>query len=381
MATKRDYYEVLGLNKSASKDEIKSAYRKLAKQYHPDLNKEPGAEKKFKEVQEAYEILYDDQKRQMYDQYGHAAFEQGASTGGNPFQNGSFTGQGFGDVNFGDFGDIFSSFFGGSPRRKANPNAPRRGEDSFMRVKIDFMDAINGKKISFPYSYDKRYETCDGTGAKSASSIKNCDNCHGTGYVRVRRQSLLGVFESTEPCPVCGGKGTIITDHCSICGGRGYVKVKDTLSVNIPSGISSDQQIRVQGKGERGLNGGENGDLYIEVNVQSHSFFTREGNDIHLTIPLSFIDASLGTVIDVPTVYGEASVNVPEGTQPGQILRLRGKGVRDLRSGNPGDEFVHLDIKTPSKLSKRAREMLNELKQETTKEESLFDKFKRSFKR
>lgn len=375
---KRDYYEVLGLNKNASKDEIKSAYRKLAKQYHPDLNKEPGAEKKFKEVQEAYEILYDDQKRQMYDQYGHAAFEQGASTGGNPFQNGSFTGQGFGDVNF---GDIFSSFFGGSPRRKANPNAPRRGDDSFMRVKIDFMDAINGKKISFPYSYDKKCEACNGTGAKNASSIKNCDNCHGAGYVRVRRQSLLGVFESTETCPVCGGKGTIITDHCTVCGGRGYIRVKDTLSVNIPAGINSGQQIRIQGKGEKGLNGGENGDLYIEINVQSHSFFTREGNDIHLTIPLSFIDASLGTVIDVPTVYGESSVNVPEGTQPGQILRLKGKGVKDLRSGNPGDEYIHLDIKTPSRLTKKAKDLLNELKHEATKEDSLFDKFKRSFKR
>ena len=250
-----------------------------------------------------------------------------------------------------------------------------------MRVKIDFMDAVNGKKISFPYTYEKKCPTCDGTGAKSSSSIKQCDNCHGTGYVKVRRQTFLGIYESVEPCPVCGGKGKIISEYCPDCNGKGYVRSKDNLSVNIPSGINAGQQIRVSGKGERGTNGGENGDLYIEIVIQPHKFFTRDGNDVHLTIPISFIEASLGTTIDVPTVYGEASMNIPEGTQPGQVLRLRGQGIKDLRNGRPGDEYVHIDIKTPTKLSKKSKELLSQLNDETNKDESFFGRFKSSFKR
>jgi molecular chaperone DnaJ len=380
MASKKDYYETLGLNKTASKDDIKAAYRKLAKKYHPDLNHEPGAEEKFKEVQEAYDILYDDEKRKMYDQYGSAAFEQGASTGGNPFQNGGFSSEGFGGM---DFGDIFSSFFGGgSSRQSSRSSGPQRGDDSLMRIKISFMDAVNGKKVTFPIEYDAPCDACNGTGAQSASDIATCTQCNGSGYVRVRKQTIFGTMESQEVCPTCRGSGKVILHKCDKCGGKGFVRTKTNITVNIPAGINEGQQIRVQGKGNRGRNGGPNGDLYLEIIIQAHDQFKRDGNDIHLTIPISFIDAALGTKVDVPTVYGESTVEIPAGTQPGQILRMRGKGIADLRSKRPGDQYIHLDIKTPTKLNKKETELLNSFKSEyESSSDNLFEKFKRAFKK
>ena len=381
MANKRDYYEVLGVNKNASKDEIKSAYRKLAKQYHPDINKEPGAEEKFKEVQEAYDILYDDQKRAAYDQYGFAAFEQGGSTGGygNPFNGDGFAGAGFGDV---DLGDIFSSFFGGGRSQRRNNNAPRRGEDKLMRVKISFMDSINGREVTIPLAYDEVCDHCKGSGAETPNDVVTCSNCHGQGYVRIRRQSIFGQVETQQTCPTCGGKGKTISKKCSKCNGSGYIHVKSDVTIKIPAGITDGRQIRVEGKGERGDNGGPSGDLYLEIKVAPHEHFVREGNDIHITIPLDFVDATLGTSVDVPTVYGESTLVIPEGTQPNQILRMKGKGVKDLKSGKPGDQYVHVDIKTPTKLSKQAKEYLTKFKEESQKEkETFFSKFKKMFKK
>ena len=347
---KRDFYEVLGVDKKASKDDIKSAYRKLAKKYHPDLNHEPDAAEKFKEVQEAYDVLYDDKKRQMYDQFGMAAFEQGASTGGagnpfqggagNPFQGGGFSSQGFGGV---DLGDIFSSFFGGG-RRQAN-YGPRRGDDLTQRIRVQFMDAITGKKVLVPISYDETCEHCGGTGAKTANDQHTCKRCGGKGYIRTQQRTLFGVMEGQSVCPDCGGSGKIIDVKCDHCGGKGYVHVKRDYEVNIPAGINAGQQIRVRGKGERGVNGGENGDLYLEIVIVPHEFFRRDGNDIHIDIPLSFVDAALGKKIDVPTVYGEVEVEVPAGSQPNQILRLKGRGIKDMRKGTPGDQYIHLQIK------------------------------------
>lgn len=375
MADKRDYYEVLGVNKSASKDEIKSAYRKLAKKYHPD-NKETGDEAKFKEIQEAYDILYDDQKRSAYDQFGHAAFDQaGGNPGANPFQGGGFGG-------FGDLGDIFSQFFGGGGRQRANPNAPRRGNDVVKRVKIDFMDAINGRDIEIPIEVDEPCPTCGGTGAKSPSDVQTCSQCQGRGYVSVKRQSLFGAITSQETCPTCGGTGKIIREKCKDCNGKGYIHKKKNIKVHIPAGIKEGQQIISRGNGERGYNGGQNGDLYIEILVKEHQFFKREGNDIELDIPLDFADACLGTKIDVPTVYGDMTLTIPAGSQPNQILRMKGCGVKDLRSGKPGDQYVRLNIKVPTSLSKKQKELLDQFKEETGKKnENLFDKFKKRFKK
>lgn len=379
MAEKRDYYETLGVKRNATKDEIKSAYRKLVRQYHPD-NKETGNEAKFKEVQEAYDILYDDQKRSTYDQFGHAAFEQGGAGGpgaGNPFE-------GFGGAGgFGGFEDIFSSFFGGggSQRRTRNPNAPTRGQDTMSSIKIDFIDAVRGKDIDYTITVDVSCPKCHGTGAKSPNDIRTCPHCGGRGYVTVQSRSIFGIVENQQICPHCGGTGKIVTSKCDECGGRGYVKQKKSFTLHIHPGIASGQQLRIEGYGERGTNGGPNGDLYVEVAVKPHPFFKRDGNDIHLEVPIDFIDAILGSKIDIPTVNGEVTLEIPSGTQPGQVLRMKGQGMKDYRSGKPGDQYVHLQIKNPNSLSKEQRIALENYRNASSRQESSFDKFKRTFRR
>ena len=376
MAEKRDYYEVLGLTKSATKEEIKSSYRRLAKKYHPDLNHEPGAAEKFKEVQEAYDVLYDDNKRAQYDQFGHAAFEQGGSAGGGPF-GGGFSGAGFGDV---DLGDIFSSFFGGGGRR-AHPTGPQKGDNQIMRVRISFMDAVNGTKIKIPVNYDEPCEHCHGSGAESPSDVSTCPHCGGTGVVHQQQRTIFGVMDSTAPCPHCGGSGKTVRNKCHACGGKGYARVRKDLTVNVPAGINSGQQIRVAGKGGRGLNGGPNGDLYVEVLVAEHPTFRRDGNDVHIDVPLSFVDCALGTTIEVPTVYGEVEVRIPEGTQPDQILKISGRGIKDLHNQKPGNQYVHIKVKTPTNLSKSQRKLLEEFQSQTDKSDSIFAKWKKAFKK
>ena len=365
MAEKRDLYEVLGVSKNATKDDIKSAYRKLAKQYHPDVNKDPDAPKKFEEVQQAYDILYDDQKRAAYDRYGFAAFEQGGSTGGagNPFAGGGFQGAGFGDV---DLGDIFSSFFGGG-RRRSRDTGPQKGTDTLYRVKIGFMDAIMGRKISIQIAYDEPCSHCHGTGAETPNDYVSCSRCRGTGYVKTQRQSLFGVMETEAPCPDCHGSGHMVKTKCHECGGTGYKRSRKTIEVNVPAGINDGQQLRVSGKGERGINGGPNGDLIVEVRVESHPSFIREGNDIHLEVPLDFVSCALGAKIDVETVYGPVTVEIPKGTQPGQMLKLRGKGVKDMRSGKPGDQYLHMKVETPTGMTLTQEKLLKEFQAEEDK--------------
>ncbi len=376
MANKRDYYEVLGISKSASKDEIKSAYRKLAKQYHPDINKSPDAPEKFKEVQEAYDVLYDDQKRAQYDQFGFAAFEQGGSNGG-PFGQG-FASGGFGDV---DLGDIFSSFFGGGRRRQRASTSPSKGEDTLTRIRISFMDAVLGTKVTIPVTYDEPCSHCHGSGAESESAMTTCPYCGGRGTISAQQRTIFGVVESEQECPHCHGKGKIIKDPCHTCKGEGYTRVKRELTVNIPAGINAGQQIRVQGKGGRGSNGGPNGDLYVEVLIAPHSDFRRDGNDVHLDVPLSFVDCALGCTIDVPTVYGDVSVKIPEGTQPDQILKIKDHGIKDLRSGRPGNQYIHIKVMTPSKMSRSQRELLNAFKDQTDKKDSEYAKWRSRFKK
>jgi molecular chaperone DnaJ len=376
MATKRDFYDVLGINKSASKDDIKAAYRKLAKEFHPDLNKAPDAEKKFKEVQEAYDILFDDQKRAAYDQFGHAAFDQ--QGGGNPFQGGGFGGfSGFQDV---DLGDVFGSFFGGGQRRSRQPSGPQRGADTQMRLRIEFMDAINGKKLTIPVQYDERCLTCSGSGARSSSDLETCRQCGGSGRQRVRQRTILGMMETEAVCDNCQGKGKKIKATCATCQGKGYNRIKTDIEVNIPAGINAGQQIRINGKGERGDLGGPNGDLYLEISINKHPNFNREGNDIHLEIPISFVDAALGVTIDVPTVYGDVDLMIPAGTQPDKVLKIKGKGVKDLRGHAPGDQFIHLKIGTPTNLSKKQKELLESFRTEDQNQESSFKKFKKFFR-
>ncbi len=377
MANKRDYYDVLGVSKSASKDEIKSAYRKLAKQYHPDINHAPDAAEKFKEVQEAYDILFDDDKRKAYDQFGHAAFEQGGSTGGggNPF-GGGFSSQGFGDI---DLNDIFSSFFGGGRSRSQGPGGPRKGDNQLTRIRISFMDAVNGKKVVIPVSYDEPCEHCHGTGAEHPSDIESCPHCGGSGVIRQPQRTIFGMMETTATCPHCGGAGKIVHQRCHACNGQGYKRVKKDLTVNVPSGINNGQQIRVAGKGGRGYDGGPNGDLFVEVLIAPHPEFKRDGNDIHLEVPLTFVDCALGTTIDVPTVYGEVSVKIAEGTQPDQILKIKDRGIKDLRTGKPGDQYLHIKVKTPVKLSKTQRKLLEEFQAQSDKKDSFFARWRERF--
>lgn len=375
MAEKRDYYEVLGVDKNANADEIKRAYRKMAKKYHPDVNKAPDAEEKFKEVQEAYDVLSDANKKAAYDRYGHAAFDQTAGGGGF----GGFQG-GFGG--FEDMSDIFSSFFGGGMGGgRSRQTGPMQGEDRFMQVTIDFMDAIKGKKIDLKLNVDEICPHCNGTGAKTPNDVQTCSRCGGTGTIKTQQRTAFGTFVNTTTCPDCGGTGKVIKGKCPHCHGKGYNNKNITVELNIPAGINSRQQLRVAGKGERGMNGGPNGDLFVEIIVKPHQHFVRDGRNIQITIPISAIDAVLGCTIDVPTVYGEVSLKIPEGTQHGQMFRLRGKGVKDMRSDNYGDEIVKVEVKIPTKISKEEKELYQKIKAQEKKGDSFFANFKKAFKR
>lgn len=366
MAEKRDYYEVLGVSKSATPDEIKKAYRKLAMKYHPDRNHEPGAEDKFKEINEAYEVLSDEKKRATYDQFGHAGMD------------GAF-GQGGGFTDFGDLGDIFGSFFGGGfggGGSRRSSNQPRQGQDRYMQMRIDFMDSIFGKTETISLDVDETCKHCNGSGAESPSDVQTCPTCHGSGYVMSQQRTPFGVIQQQSVCPDCHGTGKKVTHACSHCHGKGYEHRRVKLDIKIPAGIQSGQQIRIPQKGERGSNGGPNGDLYIEIMVAPHPTFKREDNNIFIKVPISSIDATIGCTIQVPTVYGDVELKIPEGTQPNTKFRLKGKGVKS-RSGE-GDEFVEVQVEIPRKVSRRERELYEELK--SGQAESPFERFKRAFK-
>lgn len=384
MADKRDYYEVLGINKSATEDEIKSAYRKLAKKYHPD-NKETGDAEKFKECSEAYSVLSDPKKRQTYDQFGHAAFDQTAG-GSNPFAGSGFEGFNFNGGDFSDLNDILSSMFGFGGfgfggRSRGNQTRTARGEDTLMRIKLSFVDAALGTTITLPITYDEQCEHCHGTGAKDGTSFSTCPECKGSGVVITQQRTIFGVMQSQSVCPHCGGTGKIINTPCPDCNGKGYNRVKKNIEVKIPAGINNGQQIRVVGKGKRGYNGGSNGDLYLEVVVAEHNNFVREGNDVHLSIPIDFIDVCLGCNLTVPTLYGDVEMKVPAGTQPTQIFKLKGKGIKNVRSENYGDQFVHLNVKTPTNLTSKQKEILTQFKSTYSENDSWFEKFKKAFKK
>ncbi len=343
-----EYYDRLGVSKDASQDEIKRAYRKMSKKYHPDINKEPGAEEKYKEVQEAYETLSDDQKRAAYDQYG----PDGANGFGGQGGFGGFDG----GAGFGGFEDIFSSFFGGGTTR--NPNAPRQGDDLQYRVNLSFEEAIFGAEKEVHYNREATCKTCSGSGAKPGTSPVTCGRCHGQGVINVDTQTPLGMMRRQVTCDVCHGTGQEIKDPCQTCHGTGREKQSHTVSVKIPAGVETGQQIRLAGQGEAGFNGGPYGDLFVIINVNPSDKFTRDGSTIYYTLNISFVQAALGDTVEVPTVHGNVEMTIPAGTQTGKTFRLKGKGAPRLRGGSQGDQLVTVKIVTPTKLNDAQKEAL-----------------------
>ena len=372
---KRDYYEVLGVSRGASEDEIKKAYKKMARKYHPDLN--PGdktAEEKFKEVNEAYEVLSDADKKARYDQYGHAGVDPNFGAGG-------FGGGFDGSFDFGDLGDIFGSFFGGGfgGGRRTNPNAPQRGESIRMSIAISFEEAAFGCEKAVTV---ERYETCDtchGNGCAPGTSPEVCPDCHGTGTVQVRRQTPMGVFATSSPCPKCGGKGRIIHQPCKDCRGSGMVRKKKTIQASIPAGIDNGQTISIRGQGNAGKNGGPAGDLLITITVRPHELFRREGTSVLCEAPITFTQAVLGAELEIPTIDGKVKYTLPEGTQSGTTFRLKGKGIPAINGRGRGDQYVTVYIETPKNLNKEQKEALKKFAE--TMGESNYEEQKKFFKK
>ena len=351
MAEKRDYYEVLGVDKSASDAEIKSAYRKKAKKYHPDLN--PGdaeAEKNFKEVNEAYEILSDPQKKSQYDTYGHSAFDP----------NGGFGGGGFSDFGgFGGFSDIFDSFFGGGfGGGNSQRTGPQVGRDIEKVVEITFTEAAFGVEKEVTLLRTEKCPKCEGTGGKTKADVKTCGKCNGTGQERVVQRTMMGQFVNMRPCSACGGRGSVITNPCPECNGSGNIRKSRTIKVNIPAGIDEGQRISLRGEGESGKFGGPSGDLYIAIKIAKHPVFARSGYDVFVDIPLTFAEAALGAKIIVPTIHGKIEMSIPEGTQNGDRFVLKGKGISSLRGIGKGNQYVTVNIEIPRKLSGKQKEIL-----------------------
>ncbi len=355
MAEKRDYYEVLGVEKGASADEIKKAYRKITKANHPDLH--PGdkeCEERFKEANEAYEILSDEEKRKKYDQFGHAAFDPNAGFGGGGF--GGFEGfGGFGDI----FGDIFGGF-GGFGGQRANPNAPRKGDNLRATVNISFEEAAFGCKKDVSVYRIEPCADCGGTGCAEGTTPEICPDCGGSGQVRVNQRTPFGMVQSTTTCSRCGGSGKIIHQPCKTCRGKGNVRRQHKIEVNIPAGIDDGQTISKTGAGNAGINGGPSGDLLVSVIVRPHAKFERDGTSVLLEQEISYAQAVLGAEIEVPTIDGKVKLNIPEGTQPGAVFRLRGKGIPYLRGSGRGDQYISVTIKVPKNLTSSQKELLRQ---------------------
>ena len=374
MADKKDYYEVLGVGKDASDDEIKKSYRKLAKKYHPDMN--PGdktAEENFKEVNEAYAVLSDPEKKSKYDQYGHAAFDP--SMGGSGFG-------GFGDF---DFGDIFSSMFGGGfgfGSSSARRNGPIRGDDLQYRLTLTFEEAAFGCKKDISYGRVEKCSDCGGSGAEKGTSPETCSACGGSGQVRRSQRTPFGIIQNTQACDNCRGTGKIIKSPCKNCNGKGYVKLQKKLTVTIPAGIDNGETIRISGQGNDGRNGGSAGDLYISVSVRPHQIFERDGTTLFCEVPITFVEASLGAEIDVPTLTGSVKFSIPEGTQTGSRFTVKGEGIVSPRNGRNGDLVFEVGVEIPKSLSEKQKDILRSFAEESgqknyQKKQSFFKKFKK----
>ncbi len=385
MADKRDYYEVLGVSKDASADDLKKAYRKLAKQYHPDMN--PGdktAEAKFKEVNEAYEVLNDPAKRQRYDQFGHAGVDPSYGAGGSGFGGAG----GFGGF---DVGDIFESFFGGGfggfggSSRTRNPNAPIRGNDINVTIGLTFMEAAKGCKQKIQIQRLEQCETCGGTGAKKGTNPETCSECGGTGQVKVQQRTPIGIIQTTRTCTRCNGKGKVIKEPCSSCRGMGRVRHSRTLEVSVPAGIDDGQTFLLRGQGDQGINGGPAGDVNIMVTLRPDELFERDGFDVWCDIPITFSQAVLGDEITVPTIDGKVKYEVPEGTQSGTVFRLRNKGIQYVNGRGRGDQYVKVNIEVPRNLSSKQKDVLKDFEKLSSdknyeKRKTFFDRLKDAMK-
>ncbi|MGE5620149.1 MAG: molecular chaperone DnaJ [Sphingomonadaceae bacterium] len=378
MAIKRDYYEVLGVGRNASADELKRAFRKLAMQYHPDRNPENGAAaaERFKEVKEAYEVLSDPEKRARYDQFGHAGVDGNFMGGMGGFEG---FGSGF------PFGDIFETFFGGGASSAARRRAPQRGTDLRYDMTLEFEEAVFGTEKELEVPRMEVCHVCSGSGAEPGTQPLRCPKCNGTGEIRRVQQSILGQFVNVTVCGNCRGEGTVISSPCSQCQGQGRERVVRRIKVSIPAGVDDGSQIRLSGEGEPGLNGGPRGNLYVVVSVKPHRYFRREANDIVIDLPINFAQAALGAEVDVPTVDGPTTLKIPAGTQSGRLLRLRGKGVPFLRDHGRGDQVVRILVSVPTKLSDKQRKLLKELGETFDKDvkpqenKGFFDKVKDAF--
>ncbi len=377
MAEKRDYYDVLGVSKDASEAEIKSAFRKKAKEYHPDINKSADAPEKFKEAQEAYACLSDKDNRAKYDQYGHAAFDNpygnagggGASYGGNPFENFDF-GDIFGDLFGGGFSSFGGSFNGGG--RKSSRS--RKGQDSLFGMKIDFLEAAYGCKKDIEIDVDEKCEDCDGAGGHGATT---CSECGGSGYVIRQTNTILGAMQTKSQCPECGGSGQTFKSRCNTCRGTGRVKKHKHLTIDIPAGIDTGEQLRLSGKGEAGVNGGPNGDLYIEIKVLPHELYRREKNDVYIDLPVTITDLCLGCKKTINTLDGEVELKIKEGSQPGDILRIKGKGINNEDAWKRGDFYCILKLIIPTALSRKQKSILEDLADTDLDDEDEIKKFNR----
>lgn len=369
---KKDYYEVLGVSKTASDSEIKSAFRKLAKKYHPDVSKEPDAAEKFKECQEAYAILSDPSKRQQYDQFGHAAFQGGAGGAG-----------GYSNFDFGDMSDIFEDLFGGlggfggfsgfsSGGSRRSSNGPRKGNDVLYRMTIDFEDAVYGTKKELNLDVIDTCPECDGKGGFKPST---CSTCRGSGTITSEQRTILGSFLTKTTCPDCSGSGTTFEKKCSNCHGKGTVKKNKTITITVPAGIDTDNRLRVSGKGEAGTNGGNPGDLYVEFTVKDHEFYERDNDDIYIDLPLTITEATLGCKKEVPTLYGKVNLTIPPATASGDKLRLKGKGVENVSTKRKGDMYVVADVIIPEKLTKEQKKLFEQLSQTTLDNTPEFRKY------
>ena len=377
MADNRDYYEVLGVGRDVSDDELKKVYRQLARKYHPDLHPDdPNAEEKFKEITEAYEVLSNAEKRKVYDQFGHEGLENG--------------GMGPGSGGFSDVSEILESLFGGGfggmfgGGRMNSANAPRQGRDLQANVTLEFMEAVNGKSIELTVQRMDNCPDCRGSGSAGGSSAEVCPNCQGRGTVKATQRTPFGMISSSKPCPHCGGKGKVIKNPCQKCRGIGRIRVTKNIPVSIPAGIDDGQQLRVSGQGDVGINGGPNGDLYVGVTVRPHPLYTREGFDIHCDIPITYAQAVLGDEIVVPTVDGNVKYRIAEGTQTGTVFRLKGKGIRRLQRSDRGDQYVRVYIEVPKGLNKKQKELIQQLEasleaKNYAKRESFFSKLKDLF--
>lgn len=371
---KRDYYEVLGVDKNATEADIKSAFRKLAKKYHPDVSKEENAAEKFKEAQEAYAVLSDPEKRKQYDQFGHSAFNNNGGAGGF---------SGFEGFDFGNMSDIFDDLFGGmgfsgsSRSRTRKTNSPKKGNDILYRMTIDFEEAVYGTKKDVKIDVEENCSKCDGAGGFDS---KTCQECHGSGTVTQEQRTIFGSFLSKTTCPYCHGSGTTFEKTCDECHGRGKVTNRKTITITVPAGIDTENRLRVSGKGGAGSNGGPNGDLYIEFTVRDHDFYHREDDDIYIDLPLTITEAVLGAKKDIPTLYGKVELTIPAGTQNGEKMRLRGKGVENVNTKRKGDMYVITKVIIPEKLTRDQKKLFEELSMTDLENNKYFKSYKNSLK-